>query len=122
MVGAINPNDSMSIRDQQERAKRSAYMLNPGESFPPESPLSSTTPGATSTPVNSAGQKRHSLTPGTLAAVVVPTVAVVGLIVLVIFFCRRRLGKNLKQGTNTYPTYQQDENHILSLSWFRPRQ
>lgn len=105
MVGAINPNASMSISYQQDRAKRSAYMLNPGEPFPPESPLSSTTPSATSTPMDSAGFKKHGLPAGTIAGIAVATVAVVVIIVLIILLCRRRLRKSIEQGPNAYPIY-----------------
>jgi hypothetical protein len=97
MVGAINPNINTSISAQQQSAKGSTYMLNPGEPFPPESPLSSTTPSAASTPTVS---KTHGLSAGAIAGIVVGTVTLGVFIALITFLCRRRPEKKTEQGTN----------------------
>jgi hypothetical protein len=102
MVGAINPNASTSIGYQRQRARDSAYMLNPGESFPPESPISSATPGPSSTPTSyapaskpSTGKKNHNVSAGAIAGIVVATIGVIFLGALV--FLMRRHNRALKQ-------------------------
>jgi hypothetical protein len=102
MVGAINPNASTSIGYQRQRARDSAYMLNPGESFPPESPISSATPGPSSTPSSyapaskpSTGKKNHNVSAGAIAGIVVATIGVIFLGALV--FLMRHHNRALKQ-------------------------
>jgi hypothetical protein len=97
MVGAINPNTSTSIDDQKQRARDSAYMLNPGEPFPPESPVSSASPGSsfTSSPYtptsrSSTGKKSSALPAGVIAGIVIATVGVIVLGAL-LFLLRRTL-------------------------------
>jgi hypothetical protein len=112
MVGAINPNASTSIGHQKQRARDSAYMLNPGESFPPESPTSSATPGPDLTPLSytpaskpSTGKKNHNLSAGVIAGIVVGTIAVIFLGALVFLSRRnnRTLKKNSPHGTEHVP-------------------
>jgi hypothetical protein len=112
MVGAINPNASTSIGHQKQRARDSAYMLNPGESFPPESPTSSATPGPDLTPLSytpaskpSTGKKNHDLSAGVIAGIVVGTIAVIFLGALVFLLRRnnRTLKKNSRHGTEHVP-------------------
>lgn len=78
MVGAINPNSSTSITTQQDLARNSAYMLNPGEPFPPEAPLPSNLPSSTAVPLAPVAQK-HGLSAGAIAGIVVAAVFVVSL-------------------------------------------
>jgi hypothetical protein len=108
MVGAINPNASTSIGYQRQRARDSAYMLNPGESFPPESPISSATPGPGFTPSSyasaskpSTGKKNHNVSAGAIAGIVGATLGVILLGALVFLMCRhnRNLKQNCRRGT-----------------------
>jgi hypothetical protein len=94
MVGAINPNSSTSITTQQQKAKDSAYMLNPGEPFPAESPLPSNLPSSTSIPIAPAAQKHTTLGAGAIAGIVVAVLAVVALAAALFFFVGR--SKTLK--------------------------
>jgi hypothetical protein len=108
MVGVINPNISMSIDHQKQRARDSAYMLNPGESFPPESPVSSVIPGPTSTPSPytapskaSTGKKNHDISAGVITGIVVATVGVILLGAVVFLLCcrNRTLKENFRRNT-----------------------
>jgi hypothetical protein len=85
MVGAINPNASTPISAQVQQARDSAYMLNPGEPFPPEAPLPSGLSNSTLAPAtNSSG--KNGLAPGAIAGIVVGAIAVVVLAALMFFF------------------------------------
>ncbi|KAF1913185.1 hypothetical protein BDU57DRAFT_581723 [Ampelomyces quisqualis] len=116
MVGAINPNSSTPIEKQQQGAKDSAYMLNPGEPFPPEQPLPSnlptsiTTPApvATATPIPS--PKHTALSPGAIAGIAIGAVCVVVLGALLFFFWGRT--NSLKdEATRAEPTTPQQPAH-----------
>jgi hypothetical protein len=93
MVGAINPNSSTPISTQQQLARNSAYMLNPGEPFPAESPVPSNPPRSTTVPT--AGTQKHSLGPGAIAGIVVAALSVLILGALLFFFWGRT--KTLKE-------------------------
>jgi hypothetical protein len=120
MVGAINPNTSTPISHQQQRARDSAYMLNPGESFPPEAPISSATSEPTSTAETSVaasktstGRNKHDLSAGVIAGIVVATVVVI-LFGILIFFRHNRTPKMDSQG---------DKVHVSpSISSWYPQQ
>jgi hypothetical protein len=92
MVGTINPNASTSISTQRQGARDSAYMLNPGEPFPAESPLPSNLPSSTSIP--SVGGHKSGLEAGAIAGIVVAALGVIMLGALVFFFWGR--SKTLK--------------------------
>jgi hypothetical protein len=92
MVGTINPNASTSISTQRQGARDSAYMLNPGEPFPAESPLPSNLPSSTSIP--SVGGHKSGLEAGAIAGIVVAALGVILLGALVFFFWGR--SKTLK--------------------------
>lgn len=98
MVGAINPNSSTPIFTQQTKAKDSAYMLNPGEPFPAESPLPSNLPSSTSVPIAVAPQKHSALSPGAIAGIVIAALSVVVLAAGLFFFMGR--SKSLKDEVN----------------------
>jgi hypothetical protein len=91
MVGAINPNSSTPIERQRDLAQDSAYMLNPGEAFPAESPMAS--PSASTTPITGGGSggsaRRHGLAPGAIAGIVLAAISVVVLAALLFFFWGR---------------------------------
>lgn len=87
MVGAINPNNSTPIERQRDLAQDSAYMLNPGETFPAESPVAS--PSSSSIPVAAQGTRKHGLAPGAIAGIVIGAISVVVLAALLFFFWGR---------------------------------
>ncbi|KAH4069599.1 hypothetical protein HBH98_067020 [Parastagonospora nodorum] len=103
MVGAINPNSSTPISTQQTKAKDSAYMLNPGEPFPAESPLPPNLPSSTSVPIAVAPQKHSALSPGAIAGIVIAALSVVALAAGLFFFMGR--SKSLKDEVNQKSTH-----------------
>ncbi|KAF2035214.1 hypothetical protein EK21DRAFT_84835 [Setomelanomma holmii] len=88
MVGSININSSQSIDKQRSLAMDSAYMLNPGEPFPAESPLPSINP-ATSSGLPDSGSGKKSLGTGAIAGIVVGAIAGLILGALLFFFWGR---------------------------------
>ncbi|KAH4354200.1 hypothetical protein HBH97_254560 [Parastagonospora nodorum] len=94
MVGAINPNASTPIAKQQQLARDSAYMLNPGEPFPLESPLPTDTPDPSHVLPKSG--RGHSLSAGAIAGIVVAAIVVVVLLVILIFLIYGRIRKPVK--------------------------
>lgn len=98
MVAAINPNSSTSIDTQRSLAMDSAFMLSPGEPWPAESPLP-TTSAASSTPGrgdlgggsndSSPSKPRHGLSVGAIAGIAIAGVAVLVLAALLFFFWGR---------------------------------
>jgi len=104
MVGAINPNSSTPISTQQTKAKDSAYMLNPGEPFPAESPLPSDLPSSTSVPIAvTAPQKHSAFGPGAIAGIVIAALSVIALAAGLFFFMGR--SKSLKDEVNRKSTH-----------------
>jgi hypothetical protein len=91
MVGTINPNATTSISTQRQGARDSAYMLNPGEPFPAESPLPSNLPSSTSIPVVA---QKHDLSAGAIAGIVIAAISVILLAAALFFFWGR--SKTLK--------------------------
>jgi hypothetical protein len=91
MVGAINPNSSTPIERQRNLAQDSAYMLNPGEAFPAESPVASSS--SSTIPIaggaNGGGAREHGLAPGAIAGIVLAAISVVVLAALLFFFWGR---------------------------------
>jgi hypothetical protein len=85
MVGAINPNSSTPITTQQQLARDSAYMLNPGEPFPAEAPLPSGLAGPSGVPTTTP-DLHHGLAPGATAGIAVAAISVVILGALLFFF------------------------------------
>lgn len=97
MVGAINPTNSTTIANQQSLAKKSAYMLNPGEPFPPEAPLPSDVPNAIPSGItlpSAPASKKASLSAGAIAGIVIGALSVIVLAALLFFFWGRT--KSLK--------------------------
>jgi hypothetical protein len=71
MVGVINSNASFSIDKQRGFAMDSAYMLNPGEPFPAESPLPSTNPATSSGITSPSDTGKKGLSAGAISGIVV---------------------------------------------------
>ncbi|KAJ6268389.1 hypothetical protein PSV08DRAFT_249712 [Bipolaris maydis] len=98
MVGAINPNASASVQEQQQLALDSMYMLNPGEPFPAEtlSPSNPPTSTPTSSPVpeNTASTKSR-LSTRAIIAMSVTSASITILAALLFFFWGRT--KSLKE-------------------------
>ncbi|KAL3487178.1 hypothetical protein BJX62DRAFT_10649 [Aspergillus germanicus] len=101
MVGAINPNSTMSWDSQHSAALDSPYMLLPGQSMPAEgetnNPGTGTTPHttgtATSDPNTSSSSSSHSssgLGAGAIAGIVIGAVAFVIILCVLLFI----LGRN----------------------------
>ncbi|KAJ4314631.1 hypothetical protein N0V94_006361 [Neodidymelliopsis sp. IMI 364377] len=104
MVGGINLNSSMSIDKQRTLAMDSAYMLQPGEPFPAESPLPSGNPASsllpsTSSTSTSAPAAGHippgGLSTGAIIGIVIAAVCAV-LFGALLFFCWGRT-KSLRE-------------------------
>ncbi|KAJ4985925.1 extracellular serine-rich protein [Stagonosporopsis vannaccii] len=104
MVGGINLNSSMSIDRQRTLAKDSAYMLQPGEPFPAESPVPSTNPvSSDSSPStfnstlapSTAPNSSDGLSTGTIVGIVIAAVSAL-LFGALIFFCWGRT-KSLRE-------------------------
>ena len=87
MVGVINPNSSTSIDKQRSLALDSAYMLNPGEPFPAESPLPSNIPSSSGH--DEIAPHKHPLAPGAIAGTVIGAISVVILAALLFFYWGR---------------------------------
>ncbi|KAI9791599.1 MAG: hypothetical protein M1816_003685 [Peltula sp. TS41687] len=105
MVGVINPNASVSLAIQQELAKRSAYMLQPGEPFPAEasSSIASLAPAATSTTAQAGSNSNSSSSHHRLSTGAIVGIAIGGAVALVLasalcFYIGRT--KKLKQQIN----------------------
>jgi len=88
MVGAINPSASTSVLKQAQLAKDSAYSLNPGDAFPPESPLPSDLPSSSATADHDAAAKtdKKALPTSTIVVIALGSAAVVVLAPLLSFF------------------------------------
>ncbi|KAH8728955.1 hypothetical protein GQ44DRAFT_768822 [Phaeosphaeriaceae sp. PMI808] len=111
MVGVINANSSTPISTQQQLARDSAYMLNPGEPFPPESPLASHPPNASHTFATS---KKYDMSPGAIAGIVVAGAAVLVLAALLFFFWGRT--KSLKDEVKRNHSRSSSATYILPSS------
>ncbi|KAF1834022.1 hypothetical protein BDW02DRAFT_579891 [Decorospora gaudefroyi] len=105
MVGAVNPNATMSVEEQQALALESDYMLNPGEPFPAESPLPSNLPTSSAAPgagagagagagVGVGGNKKGGLSTGAIAGIIIAAISLIILAALLFFFWGRT--KSLK--------------------------
>jgi hypothetical protein len=101
MIGVINPNSSVSLQTQYDLARKSSYMLQPGEAFPSEetpivqtiTPTSTATSSTSSVPATSsaaASQTSQGLSGGAIAGIAVGSIAGV-LILGGLFFL---LGRN----------------------------
>lgn len=86
MVGVINPNRTTSLEKQRQLAQDSSYMLQPGEDFPAESPL----PSTTSLP--SPSNHSSKLSAGAIAGIVIACISVLVLGSLLFFFWGRFRG------------------------------
>jgi hypothetical protein len=69
MIGTINPNSTTNVTQQHQQALDSAYMLNPGEPFPAESPLPSKLPSSTAMPGMGNGSGKKELSGGAIAGI-----------------------------------------------------
>ncbi|PGH06603.1 hypothetical protein GX51_02230 [Blastomyces parvus] len=88
MVGAINPNETMSWEHQHNKAMQAPFQLEPGEHPPPEGGESGPPGSAPTSPPG--GSSRHGLSGGAIAGIVVG--AVVGVAILgALFFLLGRL-------------------------------
>ncbi|RJE20451.1 hypothetical protein PHISCL_07212 [Aspergillus sclerotialis] len=92
MVGVINPNSSMTFKDQYDKAKKYPYMLVPGQSMPAEGEQPDSPSSPTSTPTKSPDKDDGSsgLSGGAIAGIVVGVVAFVAILVALFFV----LGRN----------------------------
>ncbi|PKX99978.1 hypothetical protein P168DRAFT_245119 [Aspergillus campestris IBT 28561] len=88
MVGAINPNKSMTWETQNEKAKSYPYMLVPGEPMPAEGDLP---PSSSSSPSPDAATSHAVLSKGAIAGIAVGAAAFV-IILIALFFVLGRLG------------------------------
>ncbi|TID20176.1 hypothetical protein E6O75_ATG07636 [Venturia nashicola] len=103
MVAVINPNASVSLATQKQMAKDSAFMLQPGEDFPPEqsstpestsisSTSSSSTSSATSaaaTATSSSSSHKGGLPVGAIAGIAIGGFVVLALAAALFFFIGR---------------------------------
>jgi hypothetical protein len=89
MVGAINPNVSTPISTQQSRARDSAYMLNPGEPFPPEAPLPSGVPSGVPTAVPKGIDQKQGLAPGAIAGIAIGALSFIVLAAVLLYLWGR---------------------------------
>ncbi|KAF1814440.1 hypothetical protein P152DRAFT_456693 [Eremomyces bilateralis CBS 781.70] len=113
MVGVINPNSPDVLGTQKNEAAQAAYMLQPGEPFPPESGPTSTGsagPGSTSASgANGSGSSGGSkLSGGAIAGIVIGSVMAVVLVVLLWWLVARNksLRDTLTRSSATVnPTY-----------------
>ncbi|CAG5145768.1 uncharacterized protein ALTATR162_LOCUS1766 [Alternaria atra] len=109
MVGVINPNVTTSVDQQYQLALDSAYMLNPGEPFPPESPQPSNIPTNSATPglSDSTNTDKKGLSTGAIAGIAIAGSSVVIIAGLLFFFWGRTKGLkdevNRNAGTVRYP-------------------
>jgi hypothetical protein len=128
MVGVINPNKSVSLQHQRELAKKSDYMLQPGDPFPAEassslaslisaeateaptySPTSTPSSTATPTPATPAvtTSKKSGLSVGAAVGIAIGSAAVALLFAALLYFVRRsrKLAEKVKYGNvNVVPT------------------
>jgi hypothetical protein len=110
MVAVINPNANTSLEKQRQLAKDSSYMLNPGESFPPEGtpsalaslasssapPTATSTNGpATSSQAPTAVSSSSPLSKGAIAGIAVAGAAICALAAALFFFIGR--SRSMKQ-------------------------
>ncbi|EOA83928.1 uncharacterized protein SETTUDRAFT_21263 [Exserohilum turcica Et28A] len=91
MVGAINPNASMSVQKQQQLALSSTYMLNPGEPFPDESPSASNPATSSATANTDTGKPadEKGLSTGAIVGIVVGGSSIIFVAALFFFFWGR---------------------------------
>lgn len=130
MVAVINPNANTSLEHQRQLAKDSAYMLNPGEPFPPEGTpsslpsasasatsstpaSSSTTSTASATAVANTAKANSGLSKGAIAGIAVAGVAVLALAAALFFFIGRT--KTLKQEVDRTSTSM--HQHVVPKSF-----
>lgn len=131
MVGGVNLNSSMSIDTQMELAKKSTYMLQPGEEFPPEAPLPSGLSSASSSATASntaapASGNSPTLSKGAIAGIAVAGAVALLLGALLFFYCgriktlhnelRRRDGAQAEAAGMTEHKFPNTQVHALSAS------
>ncbi|KAH9899001.1 hypothetical protein F4778DRAFT_741876 [Xylariomycetidae sp. FL2044] len=97
MVGAINPNTTMTLQTQIDAVSKSAFQLSPGEPFPDEgtptdSGASPTNTGSSDTGIDSGSGGGSSLSPGAIAGIAIGGVVALALVAALIYFCGRRGG------------------------------
>ncbi|KAF4554086.1 Hypothetical protein D9617_5g069620 [Elsinoe fawcettii] len=116
MVGAINPNTSAQVSEQQNLARAANYMLQPGEPFPAEASSSISSIAATSTPTSPPTTSSPSPSPtpapapsglskGAIAGIAVGAVFALALLGALFYFIgrSRSLKQNLSMARSTVP-------------------
>lgn len=114
MVGAINPNTSQTVAEQQANAKKATYMLNPGEPLPTSEDGS--TPSAPTEPSAPAAQG-NKLSPGAIAGIAVAGVVTFLLIAAFLILLGRNsniLSGKDKDRTSTVPSHPGYESGMQS--------
>ncbi len=91
MVGVINPANGTFIDRQQQAARKNvSFQLLPGQTWPAEGAV----PTSSESPTTSAGNAQssdHRIYAGAIAGIVVGAVALIGLAALIYFMARSRI-------------------------------
>lgn len=96
MVGVINPNDTQTLDDQIESAKKADFMVAPGGTIPSEGSATLHLPDATTSPTAAPANDHHGhkLSGGAIAGIVVGAVAFLIVSAALFFYIGR--AKSLK--------------------------
>jgi hypothetical protein len=123
MVGVINPNASASVQKQQQLALSSAYMLNPGEPFPAETPSpsdpTSATPSSSST--GNTNEKKSRLTTRAIIAMSIGSACITVLAALLFFFWGRTKSLKDEVRRRTGTIRKADANSTRGMSMLESR-
>lgn len=92
MVGVINPNSSVSLATHRQFARNSSYMLQPGESFPAESPSFTEVPENSKDPSVNDQAGSSKLSNGAIAGITLACISVIALAAMLFFFWGRLKG------------------------------
>jgi len=123
MVGVINPNATTSLVTQRQLARKSTFMLQPGEPWPSEGPAdpftTTATTGATTVATStttttsqpnyteSAGEAKKShtivLSTGAITGIVISGVAIALMAAALLYFCGQRSRKNKHEPLPQHP-------------------
>ncbi|PNS13824.1 DNA-directed RNA polymerase III subunit rpc1 [Sphaceloma murrayae] len=133
MIGAINPNSSAQVSEQQTLARAAKYMLQPGEPFPAEASASSTTIAAatatitssrttspSSSPSSNPAPSPPSLSKGAIAGIAIAAIAALAILGALFYLIgrHRSMKKNLTLARSTVPhtSYNPHGAHLFSYA------